>query len=116
MSVDEQIRAVTGLPEGVASEEDLATVAQMYGVDVWVAGDVPVWVVYRIGADLLSTVAGRVASSPQVSTVEDITLTTVKASELLALASDLRARADTAENAAGGGDIFVVDFAPYGSR
>ena len=70
----------------------------------------------RAAADLLTRHAITVAASSRLAQSEDLTIAGPSLAELRALADDLRARADQAEeeHVAGGFAFGVVEFHPYG--
>ena len=114
MTAGEQVRALTGLTVDVISDDGLTSVLALYGLapDTESAAT---WLLLRAGADLLTRVATQAAASPRLAGVEDISIANPLPRDLLALAADLRARADALEEGASGFVFGTAEFAPYGA-
>ena len=117
MDAGEQVRALTGLTAGQVTDLDIEAILGLHGVtDVYAPA--PVWAVMRAAADLLTRHAITIAATPRLAQSEDLTISGPSPVELRALAADLRARADHAEEQAeaDGFTLAVAEFSPYGRR
>ena len=114
MTAGEQVRALTGLTVDVISDDGLTSVLALYGL-AHHAESAATWLLLRAGADLLTRVATQAAASPRLAGVEDISIANPSPRDLLALAADLRARADALEEDAAGFVFGTAEFAPYGA-
>lgn len=114
MTAGEQVRALTGLTVDVISDDDLTSVLALYGLAHYTES-AATWLLLRAGADLLTRVATTYATTPRLASVEDITLTQPRPTDLLLLAKALRDQADELEAEADGYGVGVVEFSPYGT-
>lgn len=113
-SAGELVLTVTGLTAAQADATSVGQVLGLYGLAA-VEVDAPQWLILRAGADLLTRAATQAAASPRLAGVEDISIANPSPRDLLALAADLRARADALEGGAFGFVFGAAEFAPYGA-
>lgn len=102
-----------GVLTGLTVDDELAeSVLSLYGIGAY---DIEFTEqgILRAAADLLTRTAITAAAAPQLRQTEDVSVEPVKAAPLLALAADLRARADRLDDDAA--DVMgVIEFYPWG--
>lgn len=112
MRADEQVRALTGVTVEQVGDDVLTLLLALKGVTPDSQG-VPSWTLLRVGADLLTRRATDLATTPQLASSEDLTISTPKPSDLLAVAARMRTQADEDEEDVDGA-LTVMEFKPWG--